>query len=120
MTTPKVWHLNSAWGEHNLTQPFVTQGFWEIDPAKLNDMTSINRLLRVKCGDIVHLVSYSRNVCRTTEAIGTVMGTRHKQLKLLIAWQQLLPRQRDFYNGSIRPITEPPRAKASIPKTTSQ
>lgn len=103
----KLWHLNSSWGEHNLSPTFISQDFWEIDPSRLGDTFSVNRLMKIKRGDVVHLISYSRNVCMTTEAIGVVTGIHYKLRKVYVTWQRQKHQLREYHSGTVRPIIGP-------------
>lgn len=103
----KLWHLNSSWGEHDLAQIFIDQGFWEIDSSRLGDTFSVNRLMKIKRGDVVHLISYSRNVCMTTQAIGVVTGIHYKLRKIYVTWHRQKHQPREYHSGTVRPIIGP-------------
>jgi hypothetical protein len=107
MTKPQLWHLNSSWSEHDLSATFIEKGFWEIDPSRLSDTVSRNRIKRIKCGTVVRLVSYSRNVCMTIEASGVVTGINYKRMKLSVTWQKQKDLLREYHSGTARPITGP-------------
>jgi hypothetical protein len=106
-TKSQLWHLNSSWGEHDLSATFIMQGFWEIDPSRLSDNVSVNRLMRMKHGDAVYLVRYSRNICISTEAIGVVTGINYRKMKVSVRWQQIAAPQRAYHKGTVRPISGP-------------
>lgn len=103
----QLWHLNSSWGEHNLATIFIAQDFWEIDPSQLGDKVSTDKIEKILCNDVVHLISYSRNVCKTTEAVGVVTGIHYKLRKVYVTWQRQKHQLREYHTGIVRPIIGP-------------
>jgi len=103
---PQIWHLNASWGEHDLTQVFLAQGFWELDAARHSHFNQ-GMLKQIKEGDIVFLVSFSGIACITTKASGVVTRVIHKQRRLYIMWNEKGLIQRGYHNNHTQPIYGP-------------